>query len=74
MSRKTWSSEGQWGRPTSNNGHLTAETDHCVIYFFNVKVTEGYYMFAFILIQMFQKGKTMRNQFARQQKLKFFQA
>lgn len=46
MSRKMWSSGDQWGSPTSNSGHSTAETDHCVIYiFFNVKFTEGYYMF-----------------------------
>ena len=73
MSRKTWSSGGYRGRPTSNNGHSMAETDRCVI-FFNVKFTEGYCIFVFILIQIFQKGKTMKNQFARQQKLKFFQA
>ena len=34
MSRKTWSIGDQWGRPTSNNGHSTAETDRCVTYIF----------------------------------------
>ena len=27
VSRKTWFTGGQWGRPTSNDGHSTAETE-----------------------------------------------
>ena len=27
VSRKMWSSGGQWGRPMSNDGHLVAETE-----------------------------------------------